>query len=115
MFLTAQELDNGVKKIILDGRLDLAGVGSVELPMTSHSSAKKAAIIIDMAKVDFIASLGMRLLMQCAKAQKNRGGKLVVYSLTPLVYKALKNAGIDTLVPIANDEAEAIAAVQAAL
>ncbi|MFH1060782.1 MAG: STAS domain-containing protein [Pseudomonadota bacterium] len=114
MILKAEDLDNGVRKITLDGRLDLSGVGSVELPLTSHASAKKAAIIVDMAKVTFIASLGMRLLMQCAKAQKNRGGKMVIYSLTPMVYKALSSAGIDTLVPIYDDEESATQAAQAA-
>lgn len=114
MLLQVENLDDGTKKIILEGRLDLAGVKNVEPQLKSHTAAQKDAIIIDMGKVEFIASLGMRLLMQCAKAQKNRGGNLVLYRLTPFVYKTLTSAGIDSLIPVREDEASAIQVAQAA-
>ena len=114
MVFEIENLEGGIKKITLDGRMDIAGANAVDLKFTSHTSGEKGAIIVDMGKVDFIASMGMRLLLKCAKAQKNRGGMLVLYNLLPRVEKAINSAGIDVLIPLHADQESAIKALQAA-
>lgn len=110
-----ETIDGGIKKISLDGRLDVEGTNGVELRFTSHSATEKAGIMVDMEKVEFVGSIGMRLLLLCAKAQKKRGGMLVLCNLAPLVEKALIDSGIDSLIPMYGDEAAAIESLKASL
>jgi anti-sigma B factor antagonist len=70
-------------------------------------ASAKAAVVVDMTLVDFIASVGMRLLLKNAKAQAGRGGKLVLFNPTPTVRNALMVAGISEIIPLHEDFAEA--------
>jgi anti-anti-sigma factor len=104
-----EELPSKTKRIKLNGRLDLKGAGEIELRFTSLSSTDGSNVIVDMGEVDFIASIGMRLLLTCAKAKAMRGGKMALFSLQPMVVEAMETAGIDSLIPIYSDEASALA------
>ena len=103
MQLEATTLESGVLHVKLTGRLDMEGTGKVENPFTFRVASQKAAVVVDMAAVDFIASIGMRLLLKNAKAQQSRGGKLVLYKPAPLVREALTMAGIGSLIPMHDD------------
>jgi anti-sigma B factor antagonist len=106
-------LDNGIKQIILIGRLDIQGTGEVENTFTFQSAVEKAAILVDMSQVDFIASVGMRIFVSNAKALGRRGGKMVIFNPQPLVREVLEKVGINVLVPIYTDFDEACAALMA--
>ena len=65
--------------------------------------AQKAGVMVDLTNVDFIASIGMRLLILNANELAKRGGKIVLFNPTPLVKGALKTAEFDQLIPIFDD------------
>jgi anti-sigma B factor antagonist len=109
MDLSIDELSAQTKRISLVGRLDLKGTGEIDMRFTSLTSTDASNVVVDMSEVDFIASIGMRLLLTCAKAKAKRGGKMALYSLHPLVKEALEMAGIDTLIPLYDDQAAALA------
>jgi len=115
MKLEVNDLENSVKQISLNGRLDIQGTGEIENAFIAHSASKKAGVLVDMSGVEFIASIGMRFLVSCAKALAGRGGKMVLLKPTPLVKDALETAGIDTLIPIYADFDAASAALHAAV
>jgi anti-sigma B factor antagonist len=100
------------KQIGLRGRLDLKGTGEIELRFTSLTATDANDVVIDMSGVDFIASLGMRLLLTCAKAKSARGGRMIMFGLQPMVSEALETAGIDNLIPIFGDAQSALASLQ---
>ncbi len=108
-------LDNGVKQIILAGRLDIQGTGEVENTFTSLSEVDKAAILVDMSQVDFISSVGMRLLVTHAKTLGRRGGKMAIVNPQPWVREVLQKVGIDVLVPLYDDFEMACEALKAAI
>ena len=97
------KLSNGVKRINLVGRLDMTGTAQIENPFTILTATKKSAVLVDMSGVDFIASIGMRMLVMEAKALARRGGKMGLLQPTPLVEATLTAAGIDRLIPIYSD------------
>jgi anti-sigma B factor antagonist len=66
--------------------------------------------VIDMALVDFIASIGIRHLVMTAKAVARGSGKLVLLDPNPMVTEVLVVAGLDQLLPIVRSEDEALAA-----
>jgi len=109
MKLATDTLDNGIIRIALDGRLDIAGADAIDMQFTALTTTKKAAILVDMSQVSFIASIGMRTLLSSSRALSSRGGKMVLANLQPLVKEALTTAGIDTLIPVHDDTESALA------
>jgi anti-anti-sigma factor len=109
--LETEQLGEGVKKVILIGRLDLVGTGAVETRYTAETATAAVPIIVDLAGVDYLASIGLRLLVTSAKAQARQGGKLVLCSPQAMVKKILVTAGIDTLIPVFDDVAAAVRAI----
>ncbi len=109
MHIVHEEPISNTDCIRLGGRLDLKGAGEIELRFTSLTSTNSHKVMVDMSGVDFVASIGMRLLLSCAKAKAARGGKMVLFGVQPMVLEALQTAGIDTLIPMLGDESAALA------
>lgn len=112
MEIIIEDLDGNITRIVLDGRLDVAGAAAIDLRFSTVSGSRRA-VIVDMARVSFIASMGMRTLVSGAKAVRIKGGRMVLLFPEATVEKALRTASIDTLIPIFHDMAEAVAAVGA--
>lgn len=55
--------------------------------------------MVNLAGVSFLASIGLRTLLSTARAQSQRGGKLVLAAAEPLVRKVIETSGIDQLIP----------------
>ncbi len=100
MQLEMARLDGGLKLITLTGRLDLEGANAIDMQLTAHTATERSAVVVDLSAVEFVASMGMRLLLSNAKAIAKRGGKLVLIGARPAVTEAFGAAGIDTLIPM---------------
>ena len=111
MKLEVIKLDNGIKQINLSGRLDIQGTGEIENSFTAHAASEKALVLVDMSKVEFMASIGIRILLSNARSLEGRGGKMVLYKPTPMVRSVFKTTGIDEIVPIYDDFDAACAAL----
>jgi anti-anti-sigma factor len=109
-FLT-EELAPGVTKVVLDGSLDIAGAAAIDLKMNVIGGSSRA-VMIDLQKVSFIGSMGLRAIVAPARAILSRKGKMVIYHPTELVEKVLKTSGIDAMIPIHHDYQAALAALQ---
>ncbi|MFY9643180.1 MAG: STAS domain-containing protein [Rhodomicrobium sp.] len=105
------ELENGITKVVLSGRMDIEGASAVDLKFSVLAGAKKR-IAVDLTDVSFMASMGIRTLMLSAKAAVNKGGKMVLVNPQPSVEKVLRTTGVDTIMPIVPtiDEASRILA-----
>jgi anti-anti-sigma factor len=75
------------------------------------ATGRKGNIVVDLAGVSFLASIGIRLLMTAARGQKGRGGHLVLAAAQPPVLKVIQTAGIDQLIPVYPDVETARAAI----
>ena len=113
MPIAIEELDGGVTKVVLSGRLDIAGAQEIDMRMNIVGGSRKA-VVIDLSAVDFLASIGLRTLVHCAKAVQNKGGRAVLLSPIAAVAEVIRFSGIDELIPVLSDDAEAIAAVRPA-
>jgi anti-anti-sigma factor len=111
MQISTEELEGGVTRVVLDGRLDIAGAQAIDLKMNVIAGSKKA-VLVDMQKVSFIGSMGLRTLVAPAQAIKGRGGKIVLFGPNEMVESVLKSGAIDTLIPIHHEFQGAVAALQ---
>jgi anti-sigma B factor antagonist len=111
MEMEVEDLIDGVTMVTLCGRLDMTGAGVIDLKFSAVAGSKRS-IVVDMSAVEFLASLGIRVLVMGAKAVRNKGGRLVLLSPQDDVKLVLTTAGIDEIIPIMSDRADAIAAVR---
>jgi anti-sigma B factor antagonist len=103
MELAVHEFDSGIVQINLSGRMDVNGTQRIDLKFTALTATRKAQILVDLSNVTFIASIGIRTLISNAKAQKARGGRMVLYKPSEQVEQVLRATGVDTIIPIAHD------------
>jgi anti-anti-sigma factor len=111
MPISTEELEGGITRVILEGRLDIEGAAAVDMRMNVIAGTKKA-VIVDLRKVSFIGSMGLRALVAPARAINGRGGKIVIFGPNELVEKVLKTSGVDNMIPIHHELQNAIAALQ---
>ncbi len=114
MQITVTDLDAATKRVTLVGKLDIVGAEAIGLPLAA-AAGSRANIIVDMAGVDFIASIGIRHLVMAAKAVARGAGKLVLLSPTPMVAEVLTVSGLGQLLPMVRSEDEARAAFAGAV
>lgn len=115
MKFEVNELDNGIKQVRLVGRLDMKGTNEIDNLFNFQINTAKAPVLIDMSEVDFLASIGIRLLLTSARALSRRGGKMVILNPQPMVEDVLKTAGVDQLIEIYNDYDLACTALKVAV
>lgn len=104
------ELNNGIRLIKLSGTLDIIGTGAIETKFAGYCSGENPRVAVDFSEVDFLASIGIRLLMLTAKSIVSRGGKMTIINPIPDVQSVLEITGIPVIIPIYSqlDSAEAV-------
>ena len=108
MQISTEEMPGGITRVALDGRMDIAGAAVVDLRMNLIAgSAKK--LLVDLQKVAFLGSMGLRSIVTPARAVKSRGGKVVLFAPNEMVESVLKTSGIGTLIPVCHELDAAIA------
>jgi anti-sigma B factor antagonist len=94
------ELGSGIRLIKLGGKLDIIGTGEIETKFTGYCAGDKVRMVVDLSEVDFLASIGIRLLVLTAKSIASRGGKMTLLNPTPEVQRVLEITGIPAIIPI---------------
>ena len=103
----------GVTKAALFGRLDSRSVrddDQGEAYFFAHIP-KEPPAVVDMSDVSFIVSLGVRMLLDTARALDRSGAKLALYGANDNVMDILKWAEIRQIILVVDTGAEAVAAV----
>ena len=109
--MTVSSLGDRLVKVTLIGRLDTQGVDRVETQFLAHVVPDGNNAIIDLSGVDFVASMGIRMLVSAAKTLRTRQAKLALYGAQTRVLQVFEAVSLQQIVPICPTEAEALAAV----
>ena len=111
MDMRVTEID-GITLVELDGRFDISGAQEVDLRFSALAgSAQRLAV--DLSRVTFLASMGVRTLMLSAKAILRRGAAMAVFGPDANVEAVLRATGFDEIVTLYPDFASAKAALAA--
>ena len=113
MKLDYSELDNGIRLIKLNGSLDMNGTYSIEVQFVRYCAGENIRVLVDLAKVNFISSIGIPLLVNTAKSIVSRGGKVILLNPQDNVLKVLEMVGVPEMIPIHTDMRTAIAELSA--
>lgn len=106
MQITISEFEGPVARVVLVGRLDINGADKIDLPIATLAG-RRNSVVIDMAGVDFLASIGIRHLVQAAKAIMRANGRLVLLKPTAMVADVLTTSGLTGILPIVQSESDA--------
>jgi anti-anti-sigma regulatory factor len=90
--------DEELTHVKLLGRIDLEGIGDLDLEFTRHTVARRRPTLVDISDVDYIASIGLRMLV----------------NPLPDVEDVLRTAGFDKVRPIEHDYESAIETLKTA-
>ena len=107
MELQISELPGQITCVRLLGRLDAPGADRIGTQLTAAVVSQARPAAIDLSGVEFIASLGIRLLISVARGLHNKGERLVMFGAQPMVGELLEQAAIDQIIDIVASEDEA--------
>ncbi len=86
-------VENGTFRIALAGELDLAGARQLEEPLAAAEREGSARLVIDLERLAFIDSTGLRLLLQADARARERGCELVLRPGEPSVQRVFEVTG----------------------
>lgn len=108
MSISYSDVGENLRKIVITGRLDIAGADSVAARLETLVAEPKKAVVVDLSSLRFLASIGIRSLITSAKAVQQRGGRMVlVVGDNASVAMSLEATGIEDLLPTFRSAAEA--------
>jgi anti-sigma B factor antagonist len=106
MDVTVSKFGDMGTRVVLAGKLDIAGAERITAPLAAAADARNN-VVVDMGAVDFITSVGIRELVMAAKTVARASRILVLLDPNPVVRHILVTAGLTDLLPIVRSEDEA--------
>jgi anti-anti-sigma factor len=67
---TKEKLDADLWKVVFEGTLDAPGTMTVEREFQSWLAERAGQVIVELSKVDYLSSYGLRMLLTGAKAMR---------------------------------------------
>jgi anti-anti-sigma factor len=114
MPIELQEISDGLSRIVISGRLDIPGAAEIETRFAALVASCSPRVVLDLTRVNFLGSIGIRLVIINAKALKLHGGRMVLMvGDNAAVQETLESTGVGSLIPILKDNAAAEAAALA--
>ncbi len=93
----------------ITGRLDTQGSGPAAEQMARIAQDGNNKILLNLDKLEFLSSSGLRVLLRTAKLLPEPGGRMMICQASGVVKDVLEIAGIDALIEIYDSEAAALA------
>jgi len=97
-----------INLVQVSGRLDAGSSPDLEKELVSLLESGEKDFLLDFAELDYISSVGLRVLLMAAKKAKAAGGKIVLNSLREHVHEVFEIAGFTAIFPIFSDRDEAL-------
>jgi stage II sporulation protein AA (anti-sigma F factor antagonist) len=103
------EKTGNVMSVALAGRLDAGSSNTTEAQLLGLIEAGERNLVVDLADLSYITSMGLAVLLWVAKRLKSVDGRIVVCALQPTVQQVYEIAGFATIIPVFGTRREAIA------
>jgi anti-anti-sigma factor len=104
---------DGLVNVSLVGRLDTPAVERTEPDLVAGLVPRGARAIVDLSRLEFVGSMGLRMFITIARDLAQNNGKLVLYSPQPWVNVMFTTASLHKLISVCPDAASAAVAARA--
>ncbi len=99
---------NEVKILAFEGRLDTQTSPDAQQQLIRLIDEGETKILVNLEKLDYISSAGLRVLLVVAKQLKTTDGELRICSLNEIVKEVFDISGFDRILTISTSESEAL-------
>ncbi len=103
--------EGGAVVVALGGRLDAVTAPEYERQVHELVDAGESRIVIDLAELSYISSVGLRGLLLTSRLLKEKSGQLRFANVTGNVRSVFNMSGFATMFPIDESVAAALAAL----
>jgi anti-anti-sigma factor len=97
--------------LVLDmiGRLDTSTSGTAHDAVVNVANTGPKKVILNLDKVDYVTSAGLRVILTLAKLLQSSSGELKICRASAPVKEVLETSGFNSLIKIFDDEKSAVA------
>jgi len=99
---------NEVKVLAFEGRLDTQTSPDAQQQLIQLIEAGSTKILVNLEKLDYISSAGLRVLLLVAKKLKANAGELRICSLNAVVKEVFDISGFNMILSVSAKESEAL-------
>lgn len=89
-----------VAVVIVEGRMDTANAPEFERCMQEWMAQGHRDFVVDLSRLDYISSAGLRSVLVCAKKARSVGGGMACCSLHGVVKKVFEVSGFAGMLPV---------------
>ena len=99
----------GYVVVSVAGEIDMATAAQFREQLASVISGGARRVVVDLARVTFMASAGVAVLMGTHRVLAAESGSLVLASPSPAAWRVLSLASLDQVIPVTGSVADAAA------
>jgi anti-sigma B factor antagonist len=104
----SQTTINDVPVISVSGRIDAATSRDLETVLNGLIEQDRSMIVLDLGGVEYVSSVGLRVMLAALKKVKPKKGDLLLASMQPFVKEVFEITGFTRLFGIYPSQAEAL-------
>ena len=104
-----QRVEGDVTVFLPEGRIDTLAADEMDQALQAAAAGGSHKIVVDMSKVDYISSAGLRTLAAVLVKCRDEGGDMKLAALNERVTRVFKIIGFDLLMSIHDTSEAAIA------
>jgi anti-anti-sigma factor len=101
---------SGVAEVTVEGEVDAYTASDLDGAL-SGALGRANRLLLDFTRVSYLSSAGLRVLLRAEREARKLGGGLCLYGLGAHVHRVLEVAGLDRVLRIAPDRAQALEAL----
>src|SRR5690242_12706566 len=87
-------------KVVLAGRLDTPAVDRLETKFVAALVPRGLSAIVDLAQVDFVTSMGLRMFISVSRALGRKNARLVLFAPQDMVRDVFETVSLGDLITI---------------
>jgi len=111
MEITESKKDD-IVTLALAGRLDASNAGTLEEKILALIAGGARRFVVDAARMDYISSAGLRVLLVAAKRLNANDGKVVIAALKDQVKEVFDIAGFSSIFEVYGTADEAVSSIR---
>ncbi len=93
-----------------EGRVDGTNAREFQTALEESLNDSESGVILDMEKLSYISSAGLRVILLMAKTLQGKNTKFAVCSLSNSIQEVFQISGFDKIITVHTSQAEALAA-----
>lgn len=97
------ETTDGRAQIALSGELDISSASRVEDELTTLQAQSPSLLVLDLRKLEFMDSTGLRLIVRADEAARAGGTRFVIVRGPEAVQRVFQIVGLEDRLEMADD------------